>query len=667
MNKTLNWGILGTGNIAKAFAKHLPHSRTGKLVAVASRSQETADAFAREFGATKPLGSYEAMLTDPDVQAVYVATPHPLHAEWAIRLAEAGKHLLVEKPIGLNAGDAMAIIEAAETHNVFLMEAFMYRCHPQTAKVVELIRQGAIGDVRVIHATFSFHWPKPWNGDSRLTNNALGGGGILDVGCYPISASRLIAGAATGLPFAEPTELKAVAHLGATAVDEWAIASLKFPGDILAQCATGVQLNQENLLRIDGSDGSILVPDPWVPAKDGGKTKIIVRRAGKEPEEIDIEAGPIYAIEADTVAEHIEKRQSPTMSWRDTLGNMRALDRWRKEIGLVYEGEKPGKLPNLAISPTAAPSKMSFGSIAGVDKKISRIVFGCDNQPNFPQAAVMFDHFFSRGGNAFDTAHIYGGGQHEILLGQWIAARGLREQIVIITKGAHTPFCDPRNLTLQLLQSLDRLKTDYVDVYLMHRDNPEIPVGEFIDVLNEHHRAGRIRTFGGSNWSLPRIKEANEYARRHNLVGFGAVSNQFSLARMVNPPWTGCISASDPESIRWLTETKTPLLAWSSQARGFFSPGRAEPNKTEDTELVRCWYAPDNFNRLERVKQLAMQMKTEPINIALAYVLNQPFPTFALIGPRELSETRSSLQAISISLTEEERLWLNLETNNQPK
>src|SRR5947207_8248822 len=129
-------------------------------------------------------GSYDALLADAQVQAVYIATPHPLHAEWAIKSANARKHVLVEKPMGLNHAEAMAIVEAAIANDVFLMEAFMYRCHPQTRKLVQLLQSGAIGDVRVIHASFAFHWPKPWNPVSRLTSNALGGGGILDVGCY---------------------------------------------------------------------------------------------------------------------------------------------------------------------------------------------------------------------------------------------------------------------------------------------------------------------------------------------------------------------------------------------------------------------------------------------------------------------------------------------------
>jgi predicted dehydrogenase/aryl-alcohol dehydrogenase-like predicted oxidoreductase len=669
MASQLAWGIIGTGAIAKSFAKGLQKSKTGRLVAVGSRSKDKADAFAREFGgngtAAAAHGSYDALLADPKVQAVYIATPHPQHAEWAIKAAEAKKHVLCEKPIGMNAAEAMAIVEAAEANGVFLMEAFMYRAHPQTLKLIELLQQKVIGDVRVVHATFSFHWPKPWNDTSRLTSNALGGGGILDVGCYTTSAARLVAGVAMGRPFADPIEVKGTAHVGATGVDEYAVASLKFPGGVIAQCSTGVQVNEDNVLRIYGSEGNILLPTPWVPAKEGGTTKILVHKAGAaEPEEVTVTTDEhLYAIEADTVAKYLERRQSPTMSWDDSLGNMRTLDQWRQSIGQVYESEQPhASKVTVARRPLAVTrGAMKYGDVPGVDKKVSRLVMGCDNQTTYPHAAVMFDDFFSRGGNAFDTAHIYGGGRQEQLLGQWIKARGVRDDAVVIAKGAHTPYCDPRSITTQLKISLDRLQTDYADVYLMHRDNPDIPVGEFVDVLNEHHRAGRIRAFGGSNWSPARVDEANAYATKNGLVGFGAVSNNFSLARMVDPVWAGCVHASDPASRAWFARTQTPLFAWSSQARGFFLPGRAAPDKKEDAELVRCWYAEDNFRRLERVNEMAARRGVLPINVALAYVLSQPFPTFALIGPRQLSETRTSFKALEIELSPQDLKGLNLE------
>jgi len=286
---------------------------------------------------------------------------------------------------------------------------------------------------------------------------------------------------------------------------------------------------------------------------------------------------------------------------------------------------------------------------------------GVDNQKTLTHAAVMFDDFFERGGNMFDTAHIYGGGLHEQILGQWIRLRNVREQVAVIVKGAHTPLCTPKDLDRQFRKSLERLGTDYADIYMMHRDNPDVPVGEFVDVLNEHVKAGRVKAFGGSNWTLSRVDEANRYAKERGLQEFSVVSNNFSLARMVDPVWAGCIAASDGASREWFTRTQTPLLAWSSQARGFFLEGNAAPEKTDDQELVRCWYSEDNFERLKRATELAKKKNVRPINIALAYVLNQPFPTFALIGPRMLSETRTSLPGLDVELSPEEVRWLNLD------
>ena len=303
---------------------------------------------------------------------------------------------------------------------------------------------------------------------------------------------------------------------------------------------------------------------------------------------------------------------------------------------------------------------MKYGSIAGLDKRMSRLIFGCDNQHTIEHATEVFDDFFARGGNAFDTAYIYCDGLQERLLGQWIAQRGLRKEVVVMVKGAHTPKCKPEFISEQLKTSLERLQIDHADIYLMHRDNPNVPVGEFVDVLNEHHRAGRIAAFGGSNWTLPRLQEAAAYAEKKGLTKFACVSNNFSLARMVSPVWKDCISASTPEFKEWFRQTKTALLAWSSQARGFFTE-RAHPDKPDDEELVRCWYSDDNFQRRERAIEMARKKGVEPINIALAYVLAQSFPTFALVGPRQVSETASTCRGLTVELTPEEVSWLNLE------
>jgi aryl-alcohol dehydrogenase-like predicted oxidoreductase len=303
---------------------------------------------------------------------------------------------------------------------------------------------------------------------------------------------------------------------------------------------------------------------------------------------------------------------------------------------------------------------MLYGQIDGIDKPASRLVLGVDNQETVAYGSAMFDAFFEAGGNFFDTAFIYMGGRSEVIFGHWLKNRNIREQIVLLDKGAHTPFCTPADLSKQLLISLDRLQTDYTDLYAMHRDNTDVPAGEFIDVLNEHVRAGRIKRFGGSNWTIERFEAANEYAVKNGLQGMSFLSNNFTLARMIEPPWGGCMSASTPEFRAWLTEKNLPLMPWSSQARGFFLDDTS-PDFKADPERVRCWFSDDNFERLHRARELAQKYGVMAINIALAYVLRQPFPTFPLIGPRTMSELRTSLPALGVALTDEEVKWLNLE------
>jgi aryl-alcohol dehydrogenase-like predicted oxidoreductase len=460
--------------------------------------------------------------------------------------------------------------------------------------------------------------------------------------------------------------VKGTARLGETGVDEYAVAAMRFPGDVLAEVATGIRLQQENVVRIFGTDGHIFIPNPYLPSREGVPNRLYLHRHGAEPEEIVVQptADP-YGVEADYCAEQIARgnHSLAAMSWEDTLGNMQALDMWRESVGLTYEREKPhARVPTVHRRPLArrGDAPMRYGQIAGIDKPVSRLVMGTDNQRTMSHAAVMFDDFFERGGTAFDTAWQYVQGRSEQLLGQWIADRGVREQVVILDKGAHTPLCTPEHCHRQLLESLDRLRTEYVDIYMLHRDNPDVPVGEFIDVLDGHVRAGHIRVFGASNWSLERIEAANAYAAAHGRTGFSVVSNNFSLARMVEPPWAGCLSVADPTSRAWFERTQMPLLPWSSQARGFFTE-RARPEGSEDPELVRCWYSADNWQRRSRAVELAKDYHVLPINIALAYVLYQPFPTFPLIGPRTLEETRTSLAALDVTLTPDEVRWLNLE------
>jgi predicted dehydrogenase/aryl-alcohol dehydrogenase-like predicted oxidoreductase len=667
MANTLNWGLLGVGAIAKAFAKGLAQSSTGKAFAAGSRDAAKAAAFAKDFDMPRSYGSYETLLADPDVHAVYISTPHPMHAEWSIKALRAGKHVLCEKPFTVNLAEATAVAEEAKLQKRFVMEAFMYRCHPQTARLVEIIREGHIGEVRLIRAGFTFQ--AGFDPKSRLFDNDLAGGGILDVGGYTTSIVRLVAGAALGTGVAEPTFVTGVGHLGPTGVDHWAAATLKFPRGIIAQLSTGVEINSDSTLYVFGSKGHLRVPNPYVANRsnpDNGK--IIIHKNGEPPREEIIEAGcTSFAYEADAFAVGVETGTPPypAQAIDDTLGNMRTLDRWRNQLELAYQFELPEGYPKTRIDGSHlsvnADAVMVYDQIKHLDRKVSRLILGCDNQRTFPHAAIQFDDFFAKGGNTFDTAFIYNSGMQERLLGEWIKLRGVRDQVNVIVKGCHTPLAFPNILTVQLKESLKRLQIETADIYMMHRDNLDVPVSEWVDVLNEHVKAGRLKAFGGSNWSLARVQEANDYAKSKGLQGFSVVSNNFSLARMVNPVWNGCVAASDPESRQWFERTRLGLLAWSSQARGFFLPGRAAPEKTDDRELVHCWYSDDNFQRLARANELAAKKGVTPINIALAYVLNQPFPTFALVGPRQLEELRTSLPGLTVKLSPDEVKWLNLE------
>jgi predicted dehydrogenase/aryl-alcohol dehydrogenase-like predicted oxidoreductase len=668
----IRFGIISTGAIASAFARALSSSGSGVLEAVGSRDATKAKEFAAKWGGARPYGSYEELLGDKNVDAVYVATPHPQHVEWAIKAARAGKHVLCEKPLAVNQWQSQAIADACVVNNVKLMEAFMYRTHPQTKRLYELVQSKAIGDLQMIVAPFAFR--SGFNAESRLFKNDAAGGGIMDVGCYTVSIANLLAGAAAGKPFDVPTDVKGTALLGPTGVDHVAAATLRYASGVIAQVSTGITLNQDNTLRLFGTAGSITVPNWFLANRERPDQGLIqVHLPGQPVQEVRLEADKTsFGYEIDAFAKLIQTGEAPhpAPSVDDTLGAMDTLDRWRATIGLTYQIEKPESYGSntLAGAPLkfAARDSIETASIPFLDKPVSKVIFGCDNQASFAHAASVFDDFFELGGNTFDTAHIYGGGQQERLLGAWMKLRGVRNQVCLLGKGAHTPFCNPSDLKRQLDESLTRLQTDHLDIYIMHRDNPAIPVEAFVDVLNELVKAGKIKTFGGSNWSIERFVAANEYAAKSGQQPFSILNNNFSLARMVDPVWGGCIASSDPQSRAFLEKTQTVHLAWSSQARGFFLPGRAHPDKTDDAELTRCWYSPDNFKRLERANELAKKLNVQAINIALAYVLCQPFPSFALIGPRKISETRTSLPALKIKLSREQLMWLNLESDVMP-
>src|SRR5512138_1497359 len=268
MNKVLNWGLLSTARINDALITPLRASKRNKLAAVASRSQKSGDAYAKEKKIPRAHGSYEALLADPDIDVVYISLPNHLHAQWTIKAVEAGKHVLCEKPLALNVEEVDAIESAARKHGRLVMEAFMYRHHPQTLKAQELVKNGAIGTLKLIRGAFSFMLTH--QGDVRL-DPAMGGGSIWDVGCYPISYTRTVVGS-------NPLEVFGWQVTGPTGIDETFSGQMRFENNVLAQFDSSFVIPFRAFMEIVGSEGTLNIPNPFKPNEN---VKMVLTRGDK--------------------------------------------------------------------------------------------------------------------------------------------------------------------------------------------------------------------------------------------------------------------------------------------------------------------------------------------------------------------------------------------------
>ena len=298
--------------------------------------------------------------------------------------------------------------------------------------------------------------------------------------------------------------------------------------------------------------------------------------------------------------------------------------------------------------------------------KCSQLVLGASDYlriDNMDFAAPILDKFLELGGNTFDTARQY---RHsEKALAEWMEMRKNREKLVILTKACHPTREEPKKarvtppgITEHPLESVETVNTDYVDLYALHRDDTRVEVGTIMETLNEHIRSGKILAIGASNWELDRIIAANKYAEKNGLIGFTFNSPNLSLAKCQIPRWEGCVSANQ-EMVDWHEKTNIPLFSWSAQAGGFFS-GRFTRDNFDDQEMVDVFYNDENWERYDRAIELANKKNVSPIQIALAYVLNQKFPTTAVIGPEKLEELLSSYDGSKMELTQKEVEWLNL-------
>jgi aryl-alcohol dehydrogenase-like predicted oxidoreductase len=269
----------------------------------------------------------------------------------------------------------------------------------------------------------------------------------------------------------------------------------------------------------------------------------------------------------------------------------------------------------------------------GLEGAASRLVMGTVRAD-----PPLWDAFVEAGGSCFDTARHYGDAS-EAPLGRLLERRGIRDRVVLVGKVAHTPECRPAAVGPQLSRSLELLRTDHLDLLLVHRDDPAVPVGEFVEALDAEVRAGRARAVGVSNWTPARCEAFEVYAHAHGRARLACVSTQLSLPEMREPVWEGCVRA-DPT---WHEHTGTPLLAWSAQGRGYLS-GRAD----DVPEVRRCWASPVNEARREEATRIAAALGVTAAAVGLAWLLARPFPVWAVIGPRGREELAACLAALDV-------------------
>ena len=307
--------------------------------------------------------------------------------------------------------------------------------------------------------------------------------------------------------------------------------------------------------------------------------------------------------------------------------------------------------------------------LTGHDKPLSQIIMGTMiiGLNNYEESAALLDEAVRLGINALDIALVYGGGDSERAIGKWMEERGNREKIFIITKGAHPSDrqrVTPEDITADLTESLSRLRTDYIDMYLLHRDDESKAVGPIMDILHEHYKAGRIRAFGGSNWTHERIAEANAYAAANNQTHMTASSPNYGLCDQVDNPWgPGCVSISGKTGAvarEFYKKNDIPVLAYSSLGRGMLSGRVTRENYQEllDGAALKAYAHEINFARLDRARELAEKKRVSVPQIALAYLLNQSLPVFPIVGAASADELEDIVASTDIVLTEQECAWL---------
>ena len=689
MVATVRWGIIGPGAIARVFATAIDGLDGHEIVAVGSRDPERALAFNAERGyVDAEAGTYRDLVRSESVDAVYVASPHPGHLEHAALALRHGKGVLCEKPLCVNASEARRLCEIARERGRPLLEAMWTRFLPATQRAADWIANGTIGEPSRVVCSFGFH--AAFDPESRLYDPELGGGSLLDIGCYTLSLASLVFGErVTG---GNIPEIEVRADLAPSGVDENCKIVLRFGDGAEAYLESSISRAVSATGVVQGDRGRIVIPDFW---------RAQTLKLECETQDVATLECPFlcngYEYQALELARMLRNGEieSPLLPHAESIGLIELMDDLRRRMGVQYPfepriGVTAGTHRAMTYRPfddgVGAPAFRPASSAmprsgepepAPEPLHLPRLILGTmslnDETPAAQDDAdALLDAAFENGLSAVDTGHVYGGGASERAIGAWLERRGLAGDVFVLSKGCHPdeagPRVNPEALARDLAESLDRLRLPAVDLYMLHRDDPAVPVGEMVDAFAEHVAAGRLGAYGFSNWARARIEEACDYAEANDRPLPAASSPNFSLADQVRDPWGGgCVTltgAAAAEDREWHRDTGMAIFAWSSLARGLFSGRVTRRTLAADAGLVdeacRTAYVHDvNLARLDRVIEFAKAGGASVPQIALAWVLAQDLPLHAIVGAATGEEVEDLAAAAALALTEEEQKWLS--------
>ncbi|MDE2689128.1 MAG: aldo/keto reductase [Acidobacteriota bacterium] len=663
MVANLRWGIIGPGAIARVFATAIDGLDGHEIVAVGSRDPQRAVNFNAERGyVDAEAGTYRDLVRSESVDAVYVASPHPGHLEHAALALRHGKAVLCEKPLCVNASEARRLCAIARELGRPLLEAMWTRFLPATQRAADWIANGTIGEPSRVVCSFGFR--AAFDPESRLYDPELGGGSLLDIGCYTLSLASLVFGErVTG---GNIPQIEVRADLAPSGVDEHCKIVLRFGdgAEAYLECSISQAVSATGVVQGDG--GRIVIPDFW---------RAQTLKLECETKDVATLECPFlcngYEYQALELARMLRDGdiESPLLPHAESIGLIELMDDLRRRMGVQYPFE-----PSIGVT-AGTHRAMTYRPVD--DVHLPRLVLGTmslnDETPAAQDDAdALLDAAFENGLSAVDTGHVYGGGASERAIGSWLERSGLADDVFVLSKGCHPdaagPRVNPEALARDLAESLDRLRLPAVDLYMLHRDDPAVPVGEMVDAFAEHLAAGRLHAYGLSNWTRARIEEACDYAEANDRPLPAGSSPNFSLADQVKDPWgggcatlTGAAAADDRE---WHRDTGMAIFAWSSLARGLFSGRVTRRSLAADPGLVdqacRTAYVHNvNLARLDRVIEFAEAGGASVPQIALAWVLAQDLPLHAIVGAATGEEVEDLAAAAALTLTEEEQKWLS--------